>query len=360
MKKKLPNLYRIIHRSACMTRVLAGFFPIGISLVLGLSGCLSDDSYLARRGSSVNIPAVGSPGSPSSRSMLTQLPNSLGSVVNVDAPASTTIGVQDKRYFVSIGRVVLRNHAGDDLFSHPDIYVQVQRRDPIVLEAIRHAEEKVSVLKGQKRATEDELEPLRAKKKTSEIVPGEPLSPAHLRRLAELTGTTGGRCEELLASRVCGNCARYDERQVCRQCEACDELRFLLKKKVESERVPGPALDKLEADRLKELEKWIKELANELRETHGTVRRLRESITGKTHTVTTPGFVLDYGTRPILEISAGDELWISVYDEDVGADDLYGSTVYRVPKTPLTELAKQEVELVMPNVRLMVLKLKSR
>lgn len=62
--------------------------------------------------------------------------------------------------------------------------------------------------------------------------------------------------------------------------------------------------------------------------------------------------------RPILEVSPGDELWISVCDEDVGADDLYGATVYRVPKT--AELAEQEVELSMPNVRSVVLKLISR
>ena len=268
------------------------------------------------------------------------------------------VGIQGKKYFVSIGRVVLRNHAGDDLLSHPDIYVQIQRRDPVVLEAIRRAEDKIPVLKGRRRVAEVELKPLRAKKKRSEIVPGEPLSPARLRRLAELTRTTGDKCDGLFASNVCGKCTPYDERALCHQCDACKELRFLLEKKAESEKVPGPALDPLEADRLKELEKSVKQFVNELRKTHGTVRKLRESITAKTHTVTTPGFVLNYGMRPILEVLPGDELWISVYDEDVGADDLYGSTVYRVPKT--TELAEQEVEVSMPNVRSVVLKLMSR
>ena len=336
-----------------MTRVFAVFSPI----LFVLSGCLSDDSYLARTGSSVDILVTASQGSPPSRSVLTHLPNALRSVVNPDAPSTTAVGIQGK-YFVSIGRVVLRNHAGDDLLSHPDIYVQVQRRDPAVLEAIRRGEDKISVLKGRKQVAEAELKPLRAKKKRSEIVPGEPLSPARLRRLAELTRTAGGECDGLFASNVCGECAPYDERPVCRQCEACQELRFLLKKKAESETVPEPALDTLEAERLKELEKSVKEFVNDLRETRGTVRKLRESITGKTHTVTTPGFVLDYGMRPIIEVSPGDELWISVYDKDVGADDLYGSTVYRVPKA--AELVEQEVDLMMPNVRSAVLKLISR
>lgn len=336
-----------------MTRVL-----VGMSLLVGLSGCLSDDSYLARTGSRVDALATASPGSRLPRSVLTHSPNVFPSVVKPDAPSTTVAGIQGKKYFVSIGRVVLRNHAGDDFLSHPDIYVQVQRRDPVVLEAIRRAEDKISVLKGRKRVAEAELTPLRAKKKRSKIVPGDPLSPARLRRLAELTRTTEGKCDGVFASNVCGKCAPYDERPLCRQCEDCKELRFLLKKKAESERIPGPALDAPEADRLKELEKSVKEFVNDLRETHGTVRKLRKSITGKTHTVTTPGLVVDYGMRPVLEISPGDELWISVYDEDVGSDDLYGSTVYRVPKT--TELAEQEVELSMPNVRLVVLKLTSR
>ena len=45
-------------------------------------------------------------------------------------------------------------------------------------------------------------------------------------------------------------------------------------------------------------------------------QRLRDQITGKTHTITTPGFTLDFGFRAIQEVFPKDELWIAVYDDD--------------------------------------------
>ena len=258
---------------------------------------------------------------------------------------------------VSIGRVALDNHAGGDLFSEPDVYVQVQRRDPLVLEAIRREEDRLSVLNARKKALEKEMESLQARKRKSEVVPGEPLSQTRLRRLAELTRTTEGACEGLLADNECRKCERYDERQVCRECEACKELRFLLKKKAESEVVPGAVLDPKEWERLRELEALVEGLAKDIGDTRSTASRFRKKITAKTHTVTTPGLRLDYGFRSILEVFPGDELWVSVYDEDVGEDDLYGSTVFRVPKGPMTQ---REVELSMPNVRSVILRLRLR
>ena len=342
--------------------MLWSFFPRPVAylvamcllLALGLTGCLSDDSYLARRGSRVNIPTTTPPGSSSDRSILTQLPTTTESVVKVDTSTTGDTGIQGNGYFVSIGRVALDNHAGDDLLSEPDIYVQVQRRDPVVLDAIRREEERLSVLNARRRALEKEMESLQAKKRQSEVVPGEPLSPTRLRRLAELTRVTEGACDGPLADNACRKCERYDERQVCRQCEACKELRFLLEKKAESEVVPGAALDSMERERLRELEALVKRLAKDMGDTRSTARRLRKKITAKTHTVTTPGFHLDYGFRSILEVFPGDELWVSVYDEDLGEDDLYGSTVFRVPKGPMTQ---QEVELSMPNVRSVILRL---
>ena len=64
---------------------------------------------------------------------------------------------QARRYFAAIGRVVLENHAGDDFWSEPDIFVQVQRRDPDVLRSIGLAEERLSILGERMRAVEEEL-----------------------------------------------------------------------------------------------------------------------------------------------------------------------------------------------------------
>ncbi len=340
-----------------LPRPVAHLIGVCIPLALGLTGCLSDDSYVVRRGSRVNIPTTTLPGSPSDRSILTQLPTTTRSVVRVDTSTTRDTGIQGKGYLVSIGRVALDNHAGGDLLSEPDVYVQVQRRDPLVLEAIRREVDRLSVLNARKKALKEEMESLQARMRKSEVVPGEPLSPTRLRRLAELTRTTEGACEGLLADHTCRKCERYDERQVCRQCEACKELRFLLKKKAESEVVPGAALDPKEWERLRELEALVERLAKDMGDTRSTASRLRKKITAKTHTVTTPGLRLDYGFRSILEVFPGDELWVSVYDEDVCEDDLYGSTVFRVPKGPMTQ---REVELSMPNVRSVILRLRLR
>ena len=86
------------------------------------------------------------------------------------------------------------------------------------------------------------------------------------------------------------------------------------------------------------------------------MRTSRESMNGKSHAVTTFGFVLDIGMLPNLQVIRGVGQWHSVYDEGVHADDLCGSIVYRVPKDPSTEM---ELKLSMLKVRIIVLKLTS-
>ena len=231
--------------------VLLGVIGSPISFVL--PGCLADDAYLARGGSPVVMPAV----TPSSKvAASARTANSTARF----SPKSETRSIRkiadkahDRRFFVAIGRVVLKNHAGDDFFSDPDIFVQVQRRDPDILQSIRLAEERLSALGKQGRAIQGELGPLVVKKRNSEITPGEPLSQTRVRRLADLSRSLGNRCDEEAKRRACRDCGRYDERPKCRECRDCDELRFLLKLKSASEVVPGPPLSHAEEQRLRDL-----------------------------------------------------------------------------------------------------------
>ena len=330
---------------------------IGSTISFVLSGCLADDAYLARGGSRVVMPAA-TPSSEVSASARTPI-----SIARSSARSETgsirkiADKAHDRRFFIAIGRVVLKNHVGDDFFSDPDIFVQVQRRDPDILQSIRVAEERLSALGKQGRAIQEELGPLVVKKRNSEITPGEPLSQTRVRRLADLSRSLGNRCDEGAKRRACRDCGRYDERPKCRECRDCDELRFLLKLKSASEVVPGPPLSHAEEQRLRDLKETSERISKGKQAANREAQRLRDRITGKTHTITTPGFTLDFGFQAIQEVFPEDELWIAVYDDDLNEDDLYGSTALRIGSELLHG---GDVTIAMPNVRSLVLRIVSR
>ena len=326
---------------------LAGFLAVGLSASLGLSGC-ADDALLMRDASPVHMPVATMPSAG----------QALGQAV-ADETGTNSLPAgqgQAKPYFAAIGRVVLQNHAGDDFWSAPDIFVQVQRRDPDILQSIRVSRERVAALGEQMRAVQEELRPLRLKQQESEKTPGEPLSPTQVDRLDELSRDPGDACDDPSRRASCNQCSRYDERPECVECEACNELRFLREKKAASEIVPGPELTPQEREQLQELEGTAARISGDRREAEREIRRLRDAITGHTHTITTPGYVLDFGYRPIQAVLPGDEVWIWVYDRDTGANDLYGSTTLRIGDALLRG---DDVELAMPNVRSLILRIVS-
>lgn len=326
---------------------LAGLVAVTLPAFLGLSGC-ADDAFLIRDASPVTLPV------PTTQGMVPASGRSAADETGTN-PFPAEEG-QAVRYFAAIGRVVLQNHAGDDFLSEPDIFVQVQRRDPTALKSIRLGEEHVAALGGRMRAVQEELRPLRAKRRESEAAPGEPLSTTQTARLDERSRDPGDVCEDLSRRSSCNMCSRYDERPVCVECEACDELRFLREKKAESEIVPGPPLTPEERERLQELEGEVAKIESGRQEAEREVRHLRDAITGFTHTITTPGYTLDFGYRPIQAVLPGDDLWISVYDRDTDANDLYGTAALRIGDELLRG---DDMELAMPNVESLMLRIVS-
>lgn len=333
-----------------MNRILARLLGLS-ALVMLVSVCLPgcmDDAFLVREAASAGLPvAMASGGTEASSRAATE---------DTETVAEPAAEGRARRYFAAVGRVVLENHAGDDFWSAPDIFVQVQRRDPEILGLIGLAEERLSVLGARNRTGEEELRPLRAKRDNSELTPGEPLSPTQAERLDELSRNPGDVCDDASRRASCSACSRYDERPVCVECEACNELRFLLEKKAASEIEPGSPLTSAEQERLIELEDAVAQVAVEQTETGLELARLREAIVGETHTVTTAGYVLDFGSRAIQEVLPGDEIWIAVYDRDLDQDDLYGSAALRVGNEMLQG---GEVELAMPNVESLILRIVS-
>ncbi len=322
---------------------LAGLIAVALPVSVVLTGC-ADDALLVRDATPIGMPVPMTP----SPVQASEQPTADESGTN----PPTAEEDQARRYFAAIGRVVLQNHAGDDFWSAPDIFVQVQRRDPDILQSIRLAEERLAVLGERRRAADEELQPLRAKQRDSEATPGEPLSPPQAARLEELSRDPGDVCDDPSRRASCAMCTRYDERPVCVECEACNERRCLLEKKAASEIVPGPPLTPAERERLQELEGAIAQIASDRQEAERRTRRLWDAITGYTHTITTPGFVLDFGGRAIQEVFPGDDVWIAVYDRDTGADDLYGSTALHIGDALLRG---GDAVLAMPNVESLVL-----
>ena len=347
---RVPHKRRLVRAGAPLGYAawrLAGLLAAGLPVSLGLSGC-ADDALMLRGASPVYMPV---PTTPSAVPASTQTAEDETGTKPVPARPS-----QARRYFAAIGRVVLQNHAGDDFLSEPDIFVQVQRRDPDVLRSIRLAEERVADLGNRIRATEEELQPLRAKQQDSEVMPGEPLSPTQVGRLDELAQDPGDACDDPSGRASCNMCSRYDERPVCVQCEACNELSFLLEKKSASEIVPGPPLTPEERERLQELEGAVARMTGDRQEAEWETQRLWDSITGHTQTITTPGYVLDFGYRPIQAVLPGDDIWIAVYDRDVGRNDLYGSAALRIGDAMLRG---GDFEVAMPNVESLILRIVS-
>ena len=330
---------------------------ISIPILIGLSGCLADAAFLVRDQPRFVMTTPPSHGAETAPAKTTRPSFSSSSAITAETNSTNAGNVENKRYFVAIGRVVLRNHVGSDDWSSPDIYVKVRRRDLEVTEMIRRTKDMLSVLGDRKTAVEKELELLRIKKQNSELVPGEPLSSNQLERMAELFRNVGFSCDGLWRSGTCSMCAPYDERVICSKCEDCKELHFLSKKKEASELVPGPALDSEEQHRMRQLQETRENISMEMSDTNRAIRQLRNRIIGKTHTVTTPGLIIDYGFRSVLEVFLNDEVWVSVYDADIFQDDLYGSTTFHVRESMLKG---DDVELSAPNVSSIVVRLISR
>lgn len=250
-------------------------------------------------------------------------------------------------YGVSVGEVTVLRHAGTDFWSKPDLMVRVQRQDPIVLDRMYELAENIADLRRKERALVPRINLLKRKKSASEIVPGDPLTAVQVERLAALVADVGDTCVEYSA-RKCSRCSPYDEKAPCPQCAKCNELRYLKKRKEESEVVPGEPLTTEESRELDALTRQKSELGKRMARAAGERRRLFASITGQTESVETTLKTVQFGHRKLLTVFPGDILEVAVYDDDVSDDDLYGKTVVVLNRQTLEA---GEVKLRMPNIR---------
>ncbi len=255
--------------------------------------------------------------------------------------------VPKQPYIVSVAEVAVIRHRGNDFWSRPDLVVQVQRQDRAILNQTYRLKNELYTLRKESAAVGARLRQLDAKKKESEVTPGKPLTDVQLERLAGLVAAEAETCAKL-SSGKCRACSPYDETEPCPQCAKCAELRYLKKRKVDSEVVPGEPLtekESLEVDRLTQRQTKLK---NTISDTQKELRRLYAAITGRTPSVETNMKVVNFGNRKLLTVFPGDILEISVWDDDIGDDDLYGKTVVALDRQMLDA---GELRVSMPNVQ---------
>ena len=80
---------------------------------------------------------------------------------------------------------------------------------------------------------------------------------------------------------------------------------------------------------------------------------LRGLILGSSAKIETPGHVVDFGDRDVIRVYPDDEIEVSVWDDDVFNDDLYGRATVTLDRATL---GHGSLDVSMPNVKFVRLK----
>ena len=100
--------------------------------------------------------------------------------------------------------------------------------------------------------------------------------------------------------------------------------------------------------RLRKYKKKARTLSKEIKATKTQVASLRGLILGSSAKIETPGHVVDFGDRDVIRVYPDDEIEVSVWDDDVFNDDLYGRATVTLDRATL---GHGTLELSMPNIK---------
>ena len=131
------------------------------------------------------------------------------------------------------------------------------------------------------------------------------------------------------------------------------ELKLLQWRKSESERVQVPPLTERQLRRLEDYEEEAGTLAEEIAATETQVASLRRLISGSSRKIETFSRLVDFGDRDVIKVYPGDKITVSVWDDDVFNDDLYGRATVILDRATL-EAGTLDVS--MPNITFVRLK----
>ncbi len=240
------------------------------------------------------------------------------------AAATDAMAWDGETYVLSVRDMeILHDVNTDDRWSPaPDLVVRIARTDPEVSREIGRLEKANDRRESRQRKVErarDELVDQREKSAARRV---EPLTETQMERLKALLAEVGYMCSK--SQRVCRDCPGGAEFDTCYACAKCPELELLQWRKSESERVQVPPLTERQLRRLEDYEEEAGTLAEEIAATGREVASLRRLIFGSSRKIETSSRLVDFGDRDVIRVYPNDKINVSVWDDDVFNDDLYG------------------------------------
>ena len=269
------------------------------------------------------------------------------------AHAAVALGAADETvsgggvYVLSVGQMEISHdvNADDSWSPAPDLVVCVARTDPEV--SLRIGQLKAANVRRDARGRELRLarDRLRRQERESARPRVESLTDAQTERLEALLAEVGSLCS---GSRgVCRECPGRWDFDTCLACTKCPELELLQSRKRESERVPVPPLTEGQLRQLEDHEDELGTLRSAIAAAEKEVIGLRGLILGSSREIETDRRTVDFGQRDVIEVHPDDKIDLSVWDNDLFRDDLYGRAALTLDDATLERGA---LDVSMPNI----------
>ena len=119
-------------------------------------------------------------------------------------------------------------------------------------------------------------------------------------------------------------------------------------RKKESDRIPVPPLTEPQRQELDSHEEEIRTLGEAIAAAEKEMRDLRGLIRGSSREIETDRRIVDFGDRDVIRVYPEDKLMISVWDNDLFNDDLYGRARLTLDRATLQ---RGTMDVSMPNIK---------
>ena len=156
----------------------------------------------------------------------------------------------------------------------------------------------------------------------------------------------GYRCSK--SQRVCRSCPEGANFDTCYACTKCSELELLQWRNGRSESFTVPPLTERQLRRLQDYEQEARTLAEEIAATERELANLRRLIFGSSRKIETSSRRVDFGGTDVIRIVPDDKIRVSVWDDDVFNDDLYGRAGVTLDRATLE---RGTLDVSMPNIK---------
>lgn len=262
--------------------------------------------------------------------------------------ADDTAAWDGETYMLSVGEMeILQDINTDDSWSPaPDLVVRIARTDPEVSREIRRLEIANGRREERRRKVKPAGDELRKQREESARERVEPLTGRQAELLSSLLADVGDICAKSLA--FCGGCPGEPDFDTCHACAKCPELELLQWWKRESERVPVPPLTERQLQRLENYEEEVLTLDKEIQATKKKVANLRRLIFSASREIETGRLIVDFRGQDVIRVHPGDRVSVSVWDNDVFNDDLYGRATVTLDRAMLEQ---GTLDVSMPNIK---------